>query len=61
MAKKKGGGLYLLLAAAGIGAFIYARKKKEDQKAIANAVNKAAVSENAASNTELQGYVMIGS
>jgi len=63
MAKKKSGGLYLLLAAAGVGVFIYSRKKKEDQKAVASAVNKAAIAESAAEQTNqeaVQGYVMIG-
>ena len=61
MAKKKGGGLYLLLAAAGVGVFIYARKKKEDQKTVARAVDKAAAITEQVNQEAVQGYVMIGS
>lgn len=57
MAKKKQGGMYLLLAAAGIGIFIYSRKKKEEKKAVVKEIVKEIAVENA---KEVQGYFTMG-
>lgn len=56
MAKKKQQGMYLLLAAAGIGVFIYTRKKREKD------LDKAIAKEIVATETAkaVQGYFSVG-
>jgi predicted ATP-grasp superfamily ATP-dependent carboligase len=58
MAKKKTGTMYLLLAAAGVGVFIYARKKKEDDtKKVAKAIVEDAAHAEAVKQLEgMSGY-----
>lgn len=62
MAKKKQGTMYLLLAAAGIGVFIYSRKKKEDdKKEVVKAIIEGAAVEAAVNEEQAQsGYFGIG-